>query len=192
MNKKENKHREQEKVKQSSPKAGPKDTSPNDEKDNKETKLNEFQSEEFDYLRLLNEEQDKYLRLFAEFENYKKRTLKERIELLQNAGQEILIALLPVLDDFERGVKQIQQSDNKALAEGIILIYNKLKETLKQKGLQPMEIKEGSDFDTDFHEAISQITTSNKKLKEKIVEVVEIGYLLNKKVIRYAKVIVGK
>ena len=148
--------------------------------------------EEIDCNELLSEERDKHLRLFAEFENYKKRTTKERIELYRNAGQEILIALLPVLDDFERGIKQIRQSKEQALVEGVHLIHNKLKETLKQKGLQLMDIKQGSDFNTDFHEAITQIPAPKKKLKGKIVEVIETGYLLNEKVIRYAKVIVGQ
>ena len=185
MNKKEElkKQKQREEVKK-----------PNDKSEETiETKQSDqSKTKESDYSQLLSEEKDKYLRLFAEFENYKKRTTKERIELFRNAGQEILIALLPVLDDFERGIKQIQQSEDKALVEGIHLIHNKLKEVLKQKGLQPMEIKEGSNFDTDFHEAITQIPAPKKKLKGKIVEIIETGYLLNEKVIRYAKVVVGE
>ncbi|MBO2009497.1 nucleotide exchange factor GrpE [Siccationidurans soli] len=135
---------------------------------------------------------DKYLRLAAEFENYKRRTTKERIELFKTASQELMTALLPVLDDFERARNATQATtDAAAVRESIDIIQNKLNKTLQQKGLTAMEAK-GGDFDADLHEAITQIPAPSDDLKGKIVDVVEQGYYLGDKVIRHAKVVLGQ
>lgn len=139
----------------------------------------------------LQKEKDQYLRLFAEFDNFKKRTSKERFEIFKTANAEVMSALIPVLDDFERGMKEIEKSENNELFTGIQLIYNKLNETLRAKGLKPVEVNAGDDFDTDKHEAITQIPAPTEDLKGKIVDVVETGYALNDKIIRYAKVVTG-
>ncbi|MCM4168718.1 Protein GrpE [Arenibacter antarcticus] len=139
----------------------------------------------------LGKEKDKFLRLFAEFENYKKRTSKERMDLFKTAGQEVILSLLPVIDDFDRALKEIAKSDDEAMYQGIALISNKLKETLKSKGLLDVEVKEGDDFDAEIHDAITQIPAPNKKLKGKIVDVIERGYKLGDKIIRHPKVVVG-
>lgn len=136
-------------------------------------------------------EKDKFLRLFAEFENYKKRTSKERVELFRTAGQEVIVSLLPVLDDFERALKELSKAEDKTLYTGIELISNKLKETLKNKGLQEAEAKPGDTFDADVHEAITQIPAPDKKLKGKIIDVIEKGFKLGDKIIRHPKVVVG-
>lgn len=140
----------------------------------------------------LQQEKDKFLRLFAEFENYKKRTTKERIELYGTANQELMSALLPVLDDFDRGISELEKTADKQIIEGIQLIQNKINSILTQKGLKPMNIKQGDDFDVDFQEAITQIPAPSKKLKGKVIDVIERGYKLNEKVIRYAKVVIGQ
>ena len=136
---------------------------------------------------------DKHLRAFAEFENFKKRTAKERIELYRNAGLEFFEAMLPILDDFDRAVKHREDSqDAEELKKGIDLIQSKLVGILDQKGLKPMESSIGKAFDTDFHEAITQIPAPSDDLKGKVIDETEKGYLLNDKVIRYAKVVVGQ
>ena len=140
----------------------------------------------------LQTEKDRYLRLFAEFENYKKRTGRERIELFKTAGQEVMISMLPVLDDFERALKEINKSEDDNLLKGVSLIHNKLVETLKAKGLQVIETNEGDTFDAEIHEAITQIPAPSKKLKGKIIDVVEKGYTLGDKIIRYPKVVIGQ
>ncbi len=140
-----------------------------------------------DYLK----EKDKFLRLFAEFENYKKRTSKERLELFKTAGQEVMVSLLPVLDDFDRAMKELSKSEDKEMFKGIELINNKLKETLKSKGLQEVEVKQGDIFDAEVHDAITQIPAPDKKLKGKIIDVVERGFKLGDKIIRHPKVVVG-
>ncbi len=135
---------------------------------------------------------DKYLRLYSEFDNYRKRTARERIEMQKSASKDLIIEFLPILDDFERAIKAFE--DHKLSDEakkGIELIYNKLMNMLKQKGLEPMDEK-GKEFDTDFHEAITEIPAPSKDLKGKVVDVIQHGYLLNGKVLRYAKVVVGK
>ncbi|MGC6469994.1 MAG: nucleotide exchange factor GrpE [Flavobacteriales bacterium] len=135
----------------------------------------------------LSELNDKHLRLFAEFENFKRRTAKERLELYKTAGEDILSSLLPIMDDFERSIKaQGQQED-----EGVSLIYNKLKNTLENKGLKSMEDPIGKELNTDFHEAITKVPSPSDELKGKIIDVIEKGYFLNDKVIRYAKVVVA-
>ncbi len=139
----------------------------------------------------LAKEKDQYLRLFAEFDNFKKRTSRERIDTFKTANKEVITSLLPVLDDFGRALNQIQKSEDDTLYQGVELISNKLTETLRAKGLKEMEVKAGDDFNTDFHEAITQIPAPTEDLKGKIVDVVETGYLLNDVVVRYAKVVVG-
>ena len=139
----------------------------------------------------LKKERDNFLRLFAEFENYKKRTSRERIELFSTANKEVLTAMLPILDDFERGLQEIEKSSDPVLLDGMKLIYNKLKNTLNQKGLKLMEVKQGDTFDAEIHEAISQIPAPSKKLKGKIIDVVENGYKLGETIIRYPKVVIG-
>jgi len=135
---------------------------------------------------------DKHLRLFSEFDNYRKRTTKERVELFKTAHSDLIQDLLPVLDDFDRAIKSFDDADNvEAVKEGVQLIHNKLKGTLEKKGLKCME-SQGKDFDTDYHEAITEIPAPSDDLKSKVVDVVEKGYTLNEKVIRYAKVVVGK
>lgn len=138
----------------------------------------------------VTEQKNNFLRLYAEFENYKKRTVKERIDLLKSAGADVLATLLPVLDDFERAIKATEGLEEKhPVREGMLLIYNKLRTLLEQKGLKPME-STGTNFDTDLHDAITSID-AGKQMKDKVVEEVEKGYYLNDKVIRHAKVIVG-
>ncbi len=139
----------------------------------------------------LAKEKDKFLRLFAEFENYKKRTSKERIDLFKTANQEVLQAMLPVLDDFDRALVQIAKSGDESLVKGVELIHNKLKDTLVSKGLEQVELKVGDAFDADFAEAITQIPAPTEDLKGKIVDVVEKGYKLGDKIIRFPKVVLG-
>ena len=135
---------------------------------------------------------DKYLRLYSDFDNFRKRTFKEKIEHSKNASAEVIIKLLPVLDDFERAIKAFDAKSDagEALKNGVVLIYNKFVTTLNQLGLEPMRTS-GEKFDTDFHEAITNIPAPSPDQKGKIVDQVEKGYLLNGKVIRYAKVVVG-
>lgn len=140
----------------------------------------------------LQKEKEKFLRLFAEFENYKKRTSKERVELFKTANQDVVTAMLPVMDDFDRALNEIKKAKDKELLKGVELIHNKFKETLRSKGLQQMEVKEGDAFDADIHEAITQIPAPSDKLKGKIVDVVEKGYKLGDRIIRYPKVVTGK
>ena len=136
-------------------------------------------------------EKDKYLRLFAEFENYKKRTTKERIELFKTAGQEVISSLLPVIDDFGRALKESDKSENSSDFEGFRLISNKLNETLKAKGLTQVEVAPGDLFDAEKHEAITQIPAGEEQ-SGKIIDITEQGYQLGEKIIRYPKVVVGQ
>jgi len=139
----------------------------------------------------LASEKDKFLRLFAEFENYKRRTARERIELFKTANQEVLLAMLPVLDDFDRALAEIKKTDDNILIQGVELIQEKLKSTLVSKGLEEVEIKAGDAFDADFAEAITQIPAPSAKMKGKIVDVIEKGYKLGDKIIRFPKVVIG-
>ena len=139
----------------------------------------------------LEEMNDKYLRLFSEFDNFRKRTLKERLELFKTASEDVMVSLLPIVDDFERALKATEENGADANhKEGIELIYNKFIITLKQKGLESLDSM-GQEFDTDFHEAITNIPAPSPDLKGKVVDVIEKGYKLNDKVIRFAKVVVG-
>ena len=141
---------------------------------------------------MVSEERDKYLRLSAEFDNYRNRTLKEKAELIKNGAEKTLTAILPVLDDFERALKNMEASEEtKAMKEGVELIFNKFQKVLGQEGLQKIET-EGQAFDTDFHEAIALIPAPSEDLKGKILDCVQTGYMLNDKVIRHAKVAVAQ
>jgi molecular chaperone GrpE len=140
----------------------------------------------------LSNEKDKFLRLFAEFENYKRRTTKERIDLFKTANQEVLQAMLPVLDDFDRAWVQVSKSEDEALVTGVQLIHDKLRSTLVSKGLEEVAVKAGDVFNADYAEAITQIPAPNDKMKGKIVDVIEKGYKLGDKIIRFPKVVIGQ
>ena len=140
---------------------------------------------------LLAEEKDRYIRLFAEFENYKKRTTKEKMEFFQYANQDMMISMLDILDDFERALKEIAKNGNEADLLGVELIYQKLKNKLADKGLKVITVNPGDDFNVDFHEAITQIPAPSEELKGKIVDVIETGYQLADRVIRFTKVVTG-
>ena len=152
--------------------------------DNLQVKIDELSSS-------VEKEKNQFLRLFAEFENYKKRTSKERLELFKTASQDLVTALLPVLDDFERALAEIKKSERNDQLQGIELIYNKLFDTLQNQGLTKLEVNEGDGFDAELHEAITQIPAPKEKLKGKVIDVVGTGYKLGEKIIRYPKVIVG-
>jgi len=139
----------------------------------------------------LAKEKEKFLRLFAEFENYKRRTSKERMDLFKTAGQEVIVSLLPVMDDFDRALKELSKSDDKEMFQGVELISNKFKETLKNKGLEQVEVQAGDTFDAEVHDAITQIPAPDKKMKGKIIDVVEKGFKLGDRIIRHPKVVVG-
>lgn len=157
-----------------------------------EAKAEESAEPQNDHEAEVAELKDKYLRLQAEFQNFKRRNTKERLELMGNAAKETLVALLPVLDDFDRAKKNAEDDDNiEPLSEGVMLVYNKLHTTLKQKGLAPME-SNGEAFDPELHEAITKIPAPSEDMKGKIIDTVEKGYLLNDKIIRHAKVVVGE
>lgn len=139
----------------------------------------------------LNQEKDKYLRLFAEFENFKKRTARERIELFKTAGQEVITAILPILDDFERAIDQTPK-DHEELIKGFVLIKNKLTDVLKSNGLNVTETNIGDTFDAEIHEAITLIPATDESQKGKIIDITEKGYQLGDKIIRFPKVVVGQ
>src|SRR5690606_7961869 len=139
----------------------------------------------------LQEANDKYLRLYAEFDNYKRRTSKERLELLQTAGKEVISDLLSTLDDFDRALKAMETTDNvESIKEGILLVSQKLNKVLQQKGLKAMD-SINQPFDADIHEAITKVPAPSEELKGKVIDEIEKGYYLNDKVLRYAKVVVG-
>jgi len=154
---------------------------------------NDELAEEYEQLKVKYEEsRDKYLRLLAEFENYKKRTIREKMDMMKSAAQDTLSALLPVLDDFDRAKKAAESNDKGALfEEGIGLVYQKLYNTLQQKGLKPME-SDGQPFDPELHEAFTEIPAPSEEMKGHVVDTIEKGYRLNDKIIRHAKVVVGK
>lgn len=140
----------------------------------------------------LAEQKEKYLRLYAEFDNFRRRSAKERVETMQTAGKEIIISLLDVLDDCDRAEKQIQESGEKnSVTEGVQLVFNKLRSTLTSRGLKPMEVV-GKEFDADYEEAIAQIPVTDEKMKGRVVDEVVKGYSLNDKIIRFAKVVIGQ
>ncbi len=148
-------------------------------------------TEELSLEEQLAQQKDQYIRLYAEFENYKRRTQKEKLDFAQYANRNMMTSMLTILDDFERALKEISKSGDSENLKGIELIYNKFKNTLIEKGLKSVEVKAGDDFNVDFHEAITQIPAPSDELKGKIVDVVETGYQLHDKVIRFAKVVIG-
>ena len=162
-------------------------TATKDEKQKNDKKDNENSLEEE-----LQKEKERYLRLFAEFENYKKRTGRERLDLFKTASQDVMTSLLPVLDDFDRALKEIEKADDDELLKGVSLISNKFRETLRQKGLEPIGTKEGDTFDAEIHAAVTQIPAPNDELKGKIIDVIEKGYTLGERIIRYPKVVIGQ
>lgn len=152
----------------------------------------EEQSKEDQLKAELGKEKDKFLRLFAEFENYKRRTAKERIDLFKTASQDVIVSMLPILDDFERALLHTEDDkEAEHLRKGVILIYQKLLSTLEKNGLTKMEVAQGDAFNSDEHEAITQIAAPSDELKGKIIDVVEKGYKLGDKVIRFPKVVTG-
>jgi molecular chaperone GrpE len=158
----------------------------------KETQADKDQVEEINLEEQVKNEKDKFLRLFAEFENYKRRTAKERIELFSTASEEVMISLLPVLDDFDRASVEIEKDKENEILKGILLIKNKLFDSLKSKGLSLVTVNKGEDFNADNHEAVTQIPAPSKDMQGKIIDVIEKGYKLGDKVIRYPKVVIGK
>ncbi len=168
------------------------------ENEHAEEEANELfvEEEEVDEVTQLKNEvgvaKDKYLRLFAEFENFRRRTAKERLDLIKTAGEGVITELIPVVDDFERSLQIF--SDNEAVApmyEGIQLVHGKLTKALAQKGLKAMEVEVGSAFDPEYHEAVVQTPAPSEELKGKVVDVIDKGYFLGDKVLRYAKVVIG-
>lgn len=159
----------------------------NEEVENEQEELSEEEQLRED----LAKEKDKFLRLFAEFENFKKRTSKERMDLFKTAGQDVIVSLLPVMDDFERALKEISKAEDKELFKGVELISNKFRETLKNKGLEEVKAKQGDVFDAEIHDAVTQIPAPQKKLKGKIIDVIEKGFKLGDRIIRHPKVVVG-
>ena len=158
------------------------------ENTNEETKVEKELTPEEKY----NELNNRFLRLYAEFENYRKRTNKERLDLITNANSDLLKDLIPVIDDFERAITNNADADDiEGIKEGFSLIYNKYKGLLQSKGLKAMEAK-GEVFDPELHEAIANLPTEDKKMKGKVIDDVEKGYFLNDKVLRFAKVVVGQ
>lgn len=159
------------------------------------THLNEPVEEESEMEKLkveLEEAKDKYLRKVAEFDNFKRRNAKERLELMQTAGRDVILDMLNVVDDFERAEKQLESSDDiVAFREGVSLVFSKLKNTLQTKGVRPMETLH-QDFNSDLHEAVTEIPVNDEKLKGKVIDEVMKGYYMNDKIIRHAKVVVGK
>ena len=158
----------------------------------KNTEPVENQVEEVNLEDQVKEEKDKFLRLFAEFENYKRRTAKERIELFSTASEEVMISLLPILDDFDRASAEIEKDKDNEIFKGVLLIKNKLFDSLKSKGLALIEVNKGDGFNADNHEAVTQIQAPSKDMEGKIIDVIEKGYKLGEKVIRYPKVVIGK
>ena len=157
----------------------------NKKKTTKKTKTTKSQDLKLE----LQESKDKYLRLYSEFENYRRRTSKEKIEMIDSANKDLLKEILPISDDFERAIKYYD-SDNVIDEEGINLIYQKLRGILEKHNLKKMEIKVGDDFNSEFHEAITS-TPSEKKLKGKVVDIIEDGYLIDDKILRFGKVVIG-
>jgi len=145
-----------------------------------------------DLEQLLKDEKDKYLRLYAEFENFRKRTAKEKLELFETASEKVIKNLLPVLDDFERAIAEMKKNKDDEMAKGVSLIYDKFKKTLEKEGLKDINVKKGDSFDPEIHEAIAQIPVEDEKMKDKIVDVVEKGYQLGPKNIRFPKVVTGR
>ncbi|GAB4183592.1 MAG: nucleotide exchange factor GrpE [Thermoflexibacter sp.] len=154
-----------------------------------EVKANDIESEIEKWKKEFAEMKEKYVRLYADFENYRKRTAKEKLDFMTTANEGLMLSLLPVLDDFERAQKNFDNQDIESLKQGMVLIHDKLFKILEQKGLKPMIDVKGSDFNADYHEAITQIPMP--EMQGKVVDELEKGYFLGEKVVRYAKVVVG-
>lgn len=162
-----------------------------EEQEQEEAPVEEELSAEEKLMADLAESKDKYLRLYSEFDNFRRRTAKEKLDLLQTAGEKIMVALLPVIDDFNRAEQSLESGDLEAISEGMRLIADKFNKTLESEGLKKMNTEPGTDFDTELHDAVTQIPAPSKKLKGKIVDTIEDGYYLGEKVIRHAKVVIG-
>lgn len=191
---KEHKEAEKEEVKNQSAEEGRDETSASStgETDNVAENESESQTETEKLAEEVAQWRDKYVRLSAEFDNYRKRTLKEKMELVSSAGEDVIKALLPVMDDLERALDAMaKSSDVNSVREGVVLISNKLRDTLRGRGLSEIEAV-GQELDTDFHEAIAKIPAADGSQKGKVVDVVQKGYKLNDKVIRHSKVVVGE
>lgn len=161
-------------------------------KDKKKEKKDKIQEEINELRNQLADVKDKHVRLQAEFDNYRKRTLKEKMELMKSAGESVLSNILPIIDDFERALTAFQNVDNdNPLKEGVQLIYNKFQDFLTQNGIKEIDAAQ-KDFNTDLHEAVTKIPAPSEELKGKVIDVIQKGYLLNEKVIRFAKVVVGE
>ena len=169
------------------------DSEENEEVSSKEEETEEEEEDpEVKLSREVTEAKDKYLRLYSEFENFRRRTAKEKLDIINTASRELIVDLLPILDDFERALKSIKDNEaNEGSTEGMELISNKFQKTLENKGLKVIEVHAGDEFNDEFHEAITQIPAPSEALAGKIVDVVEKGYFLNDKVIRFAKVVTG-
>jgi len=186
-------------IKQENPETGKKETDtpePEEKREKQKEKQNKHRktkTEEISELKeQVNELNDKYLRLFSDFDNYRKRTNIEKLELIKTASKKVIEGLLPVLDDFDRALQHVQDQEfDEESVKGFELIYNKLLQFLKQQGLEPMD-SQGKEFNTDYHDAITQIPAPNKNMKGKVVDVIQKGYLLNGIIIRHAKVVVGE
>lgn len=158
----------------------------------KKSKIAELQEQVEELTQELAEAKDKYIRLYAEFDNYKKRTVKERLDLISTAGRETISSLLPVIDDFDRAKKSAEdEATDEVFSEGVSLVYNKLKGLMQSKGVTAME-STGEVFDPELHEAITEIPAPSEEMKGRVIDTIEKGYLLNDKIIRHAKVVVGK
>lgn len=169
-----------------------KEIKPKAKKGKKSSKANQIKEELAEAKIEIAEQKDKFLRLFAEFDNFKKRNVKERLELMKTAAQDTMMALLPVLDDFDRAKKAAEdESSKEPFSEGVMLVYQKLHNTLKQKGLEEM-ISDGEVFDPELHQSITEIPAPSDDMKGKVIDTIEKGYLLKEKIIRHAKVVVGK
>lgn len=168
-------------------------TTPSDEENNDYGGSKEELSEEEKLKKEVDQLNDKYLRLYSEFENFRRRTQKEKLDLYKTAGEDIIKSLLPVMDDFERAKKSIDDGgDLESLKQGVDLIFNKFLHVFRSNGAKPMESSIGNEFDSEIHEAITQVPAPDKKQKGKVIDEIEKGYTLNDKVIRYAKVVVGQ
>ena len=158
----------------------------------KKSEASKNKAEEQNIDNQVKQEKDKFLRLFAEFENYKRRTAKERLELFSTASEEVMLSLLAVMDDFDRASVEIEKDKENEILKGVLLIKNKMFDSLKSKGLNLVEVNKGDEFNPDNHEAVTQIEAPSDDMKGKIIDVIEKGYKLGEKVIRYPKVVIGK
>lgn len=192
MKNNDNKHHDEEVREDAIPEVEGVQVADNLEEEESETELNTAENQIADLCQQLDKEKKEYMYLMAEFDNFRKRTLKEKSELIKNAGENVLKGLLPIVDDFERGLKATEDaSDAVAVRDGMVLIYNKLIKYLEQNGVKAID-SAGADFDTNLHEAISVIPVPDESQKGKVLDTVEKGYTINDKLLRPAKVVVGQ